>query len=916
MKKSIKKYSVLSMVLFMFFLSINAQETNEEQPTSIINMVARYLPEANSVEIRFFPDKKSILYSGIKNGFVVERAEISAEIKLEEDIKYVRIAEVFSFDEVQWKDAFSGVNEETKHNLNLAKDFFDNIDKQIGGIFNFDDGIKEMKEQKSKEDFEYLIFVMNAIKDKYVAEAIGLSYTDKSVQKNKNYLYRIKLSKEPKSTYKVVGLPFNIETDVNKKQGERKIYTVVGDKELSFLWEENDMVSGALVERKNIKSGEYELLNKSPGYTLGETSNRNGFKDVNLTNYQEYDYRFYGYNPFGEKILFGSAKAMPKDLTPPKKPLLIKAKHEKFDEVSVEWNARYSEYFGALRGGAQPVRVGDKFFNVVHSSFNMLDGREYVGAVYEYSAKFPFEPIRELPVPLNLGTPKAEQNGGAAENTLNSTTSHVVYPTGLVINDRKVFISAGINDSDLALISGTLEDLTTGMLAARVAHVMHIDRSAKSLVLPRKVPVITTKIPVFWWYAKGNVINSNISNAVFQYGNFGDDASPLLVTKLSGIESRRVVPGEKKLLAIGSILHRAKDGDIVWGSGLKSDEALDSHPGGDILVTAVRGPKTLKVLERAGWDTSNIKAMFDPGVLLRHIYADRLAQYDMNQNKRFGKIRIVPHFKDDLVFKRQRPDLIKHFISADGDPLRILESMLGADLVISSSLHGIIFAESLGIPAIWLDSPGGEGHFKYLDYYEGTGRVGVQVVPTLSEALSAQPPELPEFDFEKLLATFPAKEIAELASKRMPMATGEIIGGKARSSYREDFEHSTSKSLVLRNGALWMLGIRGTILLAPLEIDGDFSAVKITMVPAVLAKTRAGFKVKVSLEGGASATVQWENGSRVPKEIQLPVSKEIWNQGVRISLKANAVGMGGGRISLKNVGMSLGIISVGIGIPG
>lgn len=58
-------------------------------------MVARYLPEANSVEIRFFPDKKSILYSGIKNGFVVERAEISAEIKLEEDIKYVRIAEVF-----------------------------------------------------------------------------------------------------------------------------------------------------------------------------------------------------------------------------------------------------------------------------------------------------------------------------------------------------------------------------------------------------------------------------------------------------------------------------------------------------------------------------------------------------------------------------------------------------------------------------------------------------------------------------------------------------------------------------------------------------------------------------------------------------------------------------------------------------
>ncbi|MDP3360164.1 MAG: hypothetical protein Q8S41_12545 [Lutibacter sp.] len=338
MKKSINKYSILSMALFMFFSSINAQESNEEQPTSIINMVARYLPEDNAVEMRFFPDKKSILYSGIKFGFVVERAEISEEIKVEADLKYIKIAEVFPYNEGQWTAAFSKGDDETKHNLNLAKDFFDNIDKQTGGKFNFDEGIKEMKEQKSKEDFEYLIFVMNAIKDKDVAEAIGLSYTDKTVQKNKNYLYRIKLNKEPKSAYKVVGLPFNIETAVNKKQEERKIYTVTGDKELTFLWEESDMVSGALVERKNNKTGNYEPLNETPVYTLGETSNRNGYKDENLTNYQWYEYRFYGYNPFGEKILFGSAKAMPKDLTPPKKPLLIKAKHEKFDEVLVEWN--------------------------------------------------------------------------------------------------------------------------------------------------------------------------------------------------------------------------------------------------------------------------------------------------------------------------------------------------------------------------------------------------------------------------------------------------------------------------------------------------------------------------------------------------------------------------------------------------
>jgi hypothetical protein len=338
MKKFTTKYSILSLVIFMFFSSINAQESNDEKPRSIINMVARYLPEDNAVEMRFFPDKKSILYAGIKNGFVVERAEMSEGIKVEADLKYISIAEVFPYSEAQWTAAFSKGSEDSKHSLNLAKGFFDNMDKQTGGKFNFDEGIKEMKEQKSKEDFEYLIFVMNAIKNKDVAQAIGLSHTDKSVQKDKSYLYRINLIKEPKSVYKVVGLPFNIETAVNKKQEERKIYTIVGDKELSFLWEENNMISGALVERKNNKTGKYEPLNETPVYTLGETSNRNGYKDEKLTNYEWYEYRFYGYNPFGEKILFGSAKAMPKDLTPPKKPLIIKAKHKKIDEVLVEWN--------------------------------------------------------------------------------------------------------------------------------------------------------------------------------------------------------------------------------------------------------------------------------------------------------------------------------------------------------------------------------------------------------------------------------------------------------------------------------------------------------------------------------------------------------------------------------------------------
>lgn len=585
-------------------------------------------------------------------------------------------------------------------------------------------------------------------------------------------------------------------------------------------------------------------------------------------------------------------------------------------EVSVSWNSRYSSHYGALRGGAQPVQVGNKIVNLVHSSFNMPEGREYVAAVYEFSAEYPFAPVRELPIPVNFGIPRQSESGVLTENKLNPTTSEVVYPTGLVVSGEQVFISAGINDSEMTLVQGTLKDLTTGMTPARSGQATHIDRSGKATVTPLSVGSLEPKIPVFWWKAQGNLINSAISHDTFKYGNFGDDASPLLVTRISGVESRRVLPGDKKLLAIGSILHRAKDGDIVWGSGLKSEDALDEHPGGNILVTAVRGPKTLKVLEKAGWDISNVKEMFDPGVLLKHLYADRLANYDVSKNNRLGKIRIVPHFKDELVFKRQRPDLLKHFISPDGDPLRILESMLGAELVVSSSLHGIIFAESLGIPAVWLSSPGGEAQFKYLDYYEGTSRFGVQPAETIADALNTQPPSLPVFDFEKLLATFPAKEIANLSNSRKPLSAEHMVGGKARKTFSEEFEYSTSKSVVDRYGILWVSGKKGTVALAPLDINGDYTDVTITLAPARVLNTKKGFTVTVSVDGGPSTTVSWKKGSRDPKEIQLPVSRETWHSGVKISFKASAVGIGGGRLAAKNIGLSLSITSIGSAVQG
>jgi hypothetical protein len=57
--------------------------------------------------------------------------------------------------------------------------------------------------------------------------------------------------------------------------------------------------------------------------------------------------------------------------------------------------------------------------------------------------------------------------------------------------------------------------------------------------------------------------------------------------------------------------------------------------------------------------------------------------------------------------------------------------------------------------------------------------------------------------------------------------------------------------------------------------------------------------------------LNWKNGSRDPKQIQLPVSKEVWASGVKLSFKASTVGVGGWMLTLKNIGLSVSVTAIG-----
>lgn len=375
MKNILKQFILICYLLLT--LIAKAQDDPSEKPNCSINMVARYTK--NSVEMRFFPDKKQVLNYGIKNGFVIERADITVMPEGVDDINkltFVKIGQTSAYNEQQWTDALSNSDVSIKKDLELSKDFFDTMDKNKGGIFNFEEGIKDMNEQKSKEDFEYLIVVMNAIKCKEAAFALGLAYIDKSVEANKRYIYKINLSGDNKM-YQIINTPTVIETKSEETFKQRKIYVKPGDTKLSFMWDEKDMVSGTIVERKNPKTGTWELLTKAPEYNINQ-GQRKGYFDENLTNYQTYEYRFYGNNPFGEKIMFGAAKGMPIDLTPPKTPVFISAKHSKPNEILIKWDVNKTED-SDLKGFF--IGYGDSNngkFTIIHEKLLAKETRSYV----------------------------------------------------------------------------------------------------------------------------------------------------------------------------------------------------------------------------------------------------------------------------------------------------------------------------------------------------------------------------------------------------------------------------------------------------------------------------------------------------------------------------------------------------------
>ncbi len=196
--------------------------------------------------------------------------------------------------------------------------------------------------------------------------------------------------------------------------------------------------------------------------------------------------------------------------------------------------------------------------------------------------------------------------------------------------------------------------------------------------------------------------------------NAGDVASAIIVSELGNTQVNVVGEepcGVPNLIAIGSILHWSDADSIIWGAGLIR-EALPVTP--PRAIYAVRGLLTRDELHAQGVNCPEV--IGDPAVLMAHLRP--------RQATPTTELGVIPHYVDvnSNFVTRARADGAKII-----NPLLPIEEyiaqLVDCRRIISSSLHGIIFAHSYGIPAVWVRLSNlvyGDG-FKFRDYYSSIG---------------------------------------------------------------------------------------------------------------------------------------------------------------------------------------------------
>lgn len=227
---------------------------------------------------------------------------------------------------------------------------------------------------------------------------------------------------------------------------------------------------------------------------------------------------------------------------------------------------------------------------------------------------------------------------------------------------------------------------------------------------------------LYWWRPRDGWIN------------IGDEISPIVLGHVTG---RRIVfrnVDDCDGVAVGSVFYplkakrrRRKAPLFVWGTGTLKPKH-DDYRNLWLNLAALRGPKTWAEIENCP-DVP----FGDPGLFVREIWPQP------GSLRQPGRVGIIAHHSMQHGQPTRRLldgiDGASLVSITQPDIAKMMRQVAKCSLVISSSLHGMVFADAFGVPSLFWNEAGEENEWKFRDYFAGAGRPDFAAL-TMAEILA------------------------------------------------------------------------------------------------------------------------------------------------------------------------------------
>lgn len=234
--------------------------------------------------------------------------------------------------------------------------------------------------------------------------------------------------------------------------------------------------------------------------------------------------------------------------------------------------------------------------------------------------------------------------------------------------------------------------------------------------------LLSTESPCLHFWIKPQTMPYRLHVQPYNWGDYMNIVLGKLISGRGVIPYEYVIGGQsrnlKSILMLGSIVPWGlTDNTEIWGAGwhYEDEEFPDVH--NKPKVYSVRGPLTRQMLLKYGIECPKIYG--DPILLLPRYYKP------MTRPK--YKYGVVYHFTKKSEMEALRYSIeekLQSVLLINPNEFKkwtdFIDRIRECEIILSSSLHGLIVADAYRVPNVWIcisDEEKNHGYFKYHDYF-------------------------------------------------------------------------------------------------------------------------------------------------------------------------------------------------------